>query len=60
MRARDILETSAPITTQEQDNQNIKRSTRFGGLEELAADQITSLFSLYAHDCLSYTAAMLG
>lgn len=45
------LETSAPVLTQEQDNQNkvnFKKSTRFGGLEGLSADEINSLFLLYA------------
>lgn len=39
------------MITQEQDNQdkvNLKRSTRFDGLEGLAADQTRSLFLLYA------------
>lgn len=48
---QDTLGTSAPVFIQEQDTQNkvnFKRSARFAGLEELAADQIKSLSLLYA------------
>lgn len=48
---QDTLETSAPVLTQEQDNQNkvnSEKSTRFGGLEGRSADEINSLFLLYA------------
>lgn len=47
MRPRDILETSAPALNQEQDNQNkvnLRRATRLSVVEELATDQIASLF----------------
>lgn len=47
---QDILGTSAPVLTQEQDNQNkgdLERKPRFSGLEQLAADQAKSLFLRY-------------
>lgn len=50
MRLWDSFETSAPVCTQEQDNQNkanFKRSRRISGLEELATVQIINFFSLY-------------
>lgn len=62
MRLWDIQVTSVPIFIQEQDIQNKvnwKRSTRFSRLEELATDQITSIFLLYTQEYMAYTAAKL-
>lgn len=53
---------SAPVLSQEEDKQvNLKWSTRFGGLEELATDKITNLFlrTIYSGNYVSYTATKL-
>lgn len=48
-----LLKSSALALTLEQDNQrkvNFKRSTSFGGLQELTTDHIRSLFPLYTQE----------
>ena len=53
---------SAPVLSQEEDKQvNLKWSTRFGGLEELASDKITSLFlrTICSGNYVAYTATKL-
>lgn len=52
MRLWDILRTYTPVLIQDQDNHNnvnLNWLTRFGRLEVLAADYITSLFLIYVH-----------
>lgn len=62
MRLRDIPETSAPIPMQEQDIQNKVNSkrSRFGGLEELATDQIVYIWceEVYIYYIAKVTSAL--